>query len=158
MFHANAKAFDCSSGSNRDWVTFFSRWCCIGWYKGWPRICLRWQLQWGSLCLLQQWQTRHDEENAGRCWVNQQKLAPAYLGEPRLYLFFYILWQGESQIGVGWNHQARWRKTWWSIVLTDIQFWKGAKPATPVRPDTLHQNITAEMGFNLSYKSKRGRK
>jgi hypothetical protein len=44
--------------------------------------------------------------------------------------------------------------------LYDIRFCppKGAKPAARNRPDTLYQNITADMAFNTSYKSKAGKK
>ena len=65
----------------------------------------------------------------------------------------------KTQIAVGIvTHQHNCPET--GNLLYDIRFCppKGAKPAAKNRPDTLYQNICADMGFNIHFKSRIGKK
>ena len=65
----------------------------------------------------------------------------------------------KTQIAVGIvTHQHNCPET--GNLLYDIQFCppKGAKNAAKNRPDTLYQNICADMGFNIHFKSRIGKK
>jgi hypothetical protein len=65
----------------------------------------------------------------------------------------------KTQIALGIvTHQHNCPET--GNLLYDIRFCppKGAKPAAKNRPDTLYQNICADMGFNIHFKSRIGKK